>query len=131
MSFSKYLKESLGRVIKEEDLAPDPVEAYLQTARWAENRDEQEDWDDLEFSEEARAIAKKDVNDFIRQAGSLLDGLDLSQVVHDFWLTRNGHGAGFWDGDYDEDIGEKLTQLSKKFGEKEVYVGDDGLLYFS
>src|ERR1700674_4314854 len=19
---------------------------------------------------------------------------------HDFWLTRNGHGAGFWDGDW-------------------------------
>jgi hypothetical protein len=22
--------------------------------------------------------------------------LDLSQAGHDFWLTRNGHGAGFW-----------------------------------
>jgi len=25
---------------------------------------------------------------------------DVAQAGHDFWLTRNGHGAGFWDGDW-------------------------------
>lgn len=48
---------------------------------------------------------------------------------HDFILTRNGHGAGFWDGDWPAEIGAKLTELSKTFGQLEVYVGDDGKIY--
>lgn len=52
-----------------------------------------------------------------------------NQAGHDFWFTRNGHGAGFWDGDWLEEVGERLTATSKIFGEVELYVGDDGLVY--
>ena len=45
-------------------------------------------------------------------------------MAHDFWLTRNGHGTGFWDGDYPE-TGDRLTELAKKFGECNLYVTDD------
>lgn len=48
---------------------------------------------------------------------------------HDFWLTRNGHGAGFWDGDWPEDVGETLTRAAKAFGQADLYVGDDGKVY--
>jgi len=48
---------------------------------------------------------------------------------HDFWLTRNGHGAGFWDGDWGDELGERLTAACKKYGEVNLYVGDDGLIY--
>jgi hypothetical protein len=48
---------------------------------------------------------------------------------HDFWLTRNGHGAGFWDGDWPKGEGERMDATSKAFGECEIYAGDDGLLY--
>lgn len=48
---------------------------------------------------------------------------------HDFWLTRNGHGAGFWDGDWDKEVGKRLTDACKKFSEVNLYVGDDGKLY--
>lgn len=54
----------------------------------------------------------------------------LSHAGHDFWLTRNHHGAGFWDGDYPEEIGEKLTEYSHKQGELNLYAGDDDQLYF-
>ena len=47
---------------------------------------------------------------------------------HDFWLTRVGHGAGFWDRGFGE-LGERLTDSSEKFGELNLYVGDDGKLY--
>ena len=50
---------------------------------------------------------------------------------HDFWLTRNGHGAGFWDGDWPKEEGERMDATSKSFGECEIYAGDDGLLYAS
>ena len=46
-----------------------------------------------------------------------------------FWLTRNGHGAGFWDGDYPEPIGQRLTVNAHGFGEIDPYLGDDGLIY--
>lgn len=47
---------------------------------------------------------------------------------HDFWLTRVGHGCGFWDRDLG-DVGDKLTEAAKKFGEVWPYVGDDGKIY--
>lgn len=47
---------------------------------------------------------------------------------HDFWLTRNGHGAGFWDRGLGE-LGERLTVASKTFGSVDLYLGDDELVY--
>ena len=49
-------------------------------------------------------------------------------VAHDFILTRNGHGAGFWDGDWHEPMATKLTELCKKFGEIDTYLSDENLL---
>lgn len=50
---------------------------------------------------------------------------------HDFWLTRNGHGVGFWDR-YSEsqnkaahDLGDVLSEVARKFGESFMYFGDD------
>jgi hypothetical protein len=53
----------------------------------------------------------------------------LEYAGHDFWLTRNHHGCGFWDGDWPEAVGERLTEAAQKFGEVDLYVGDDGKLY--
>ena len=52
-----------------------------------------------------------------------------SQAGHDFWLTRNSHGAGFWDGDWSKDADKALTACSKAYGSVDLYVGDDGLIY--
>jgi len=47
----------------------------------------------------------------------------------DFWLTRNHHGDGFWDGDWDKDLGRRLTDAAHRFKEMHLYVGDDGQIY--
>jgi hypothetical protein len=45
-----------------------------------------------------------------------------AQGGHDFWLTRQGHGCGFWEtDDWREDAGERLTQAAKRFGECNFY----------
>jgi len=49
---------------------------------------------------------------------------------HDFWLTRGGHGTGFWDRGLG-DVGDRLTKVSEKFGEFNLYVGDDGKIHGS
>ena len=48
---------------------------------------------------------------------------------HDFWLTRNRHGAGFWDGDWNEPAATILTDASHAWGSFDLYVGDDGMIY--
>lgn len=49
-----------------------------------------------------------------------------ARAGHDFWLTRNGHGAGFWDGDWPEAAATRLTDAAHAFGEVNLYVGDQG-----
>lgn len=51
------------------------------------------------------------------------------QAGHDFWFTRNGHGCGFWDGDWPEPYATALTDAAKAFPERDLYVGDDGKIY--
>lgn len=53
------------------------------------------------------------------------------QAGHDFWLTRNGHGAGFWDGDWKEPAASQLTDAAHAAGMVDLYVGDDGLIYYA
>jgi len=38
-----------------------------------------------------------------------------NQVQHDFMLTRDYHGAGFWSGNWTEPWGRLLTQLAHTF----------------
>lgn len=42
------------------------------------------------------------------------------QAGRDFWLTRNGHGAGFWDRGHEN--GDKLTKASEAYGPVDLYV---------
>ena len=53
----------------------------------------------------------------------------LVQAGHDFWLTRNHHGCGFWDGEWEEPQATELTEASKKFGEFGLYVHNDKLVH--
>jgi hypothetical protein len=43
---------------------------------------------------------------------------------HDYCLTRNGHGAGFWDGDWSNDIGEILSAFANEH--PAIYVDYEG-----
>jgi hypothetical protein len=57
---------------------------------------------------------------------------------HDFWLTRCGHGAGFWVRGWNlgyrgwkEPHSSALDKLSKLFGNVDLHIGDDGKIYAS
>jgi len=56
------------------------------------------------------------------------EGDPWNQAAHDFILTRNDHGAGFWDGHWHAPWGDRLTDLAKRFGETYLYV-EDGMIY--
>lgn len=55
--------------------------------------------------------------------------IDLYRAGMDFFLTRNGHGSGFWDGRWEEKEGKRLTAVSKAYGSFDLYIGDDGKYY--
>jgi len=110
--------------------------AYLECALWSstdestsqggEPMDANYSIEDIEPATIDHAI--DECKRFQEQAGDLIVP-DLGRAGHDFWLTRNGHGAGFWDGDWPEEDGDKLTELSKQFGEYHLYVSYLGSIY--
>ena len=51
---------------------------------------------------------------------------DSKRAGHDFWLTRVGAGAGFWDGYHPEPQATLLTNASKRFGHVDVVEGEYG-----
>ncbi len=114
---------------------PSMFNQYIATALWSSTGDGETPLDagysESDLSDDAAKRAHDDLDAFVDKAGSLLDGLDLTDVAHDFWLTRNSHGAGFWDGDYPDALGEKLTALAHSFGELAMYAGSDNKLYFA
>jgi hypothetical protein len=103
------------------------LEAYLETALWTEE-EEIGPASISDISDESREKANQDVLTFMSKAGSLINALEPSQIGHDLWLTRNGHGTGFWDRGLDE-VGDKLTEIAKEMGSKYLYRGDDGKIY--
>jgi hypothetical protein len=116
------------------------VEAYLETALWSSNDESDEsggepldkNYGTADIAEESIAKAIKDCNSFIKANGADLEEAgDDSQNGHDFWLTRNGHGAGFWDRGYEAGVSKRLTDAAHAAGSSDAYVGDDGKVYLT
>lgn len=51
-------------------------------------------------------------------------GYTEEQAGHDFWLTRNRHGAGFWDRGLRLNLGRLLTDMAHPYGDIRFYVQD-------
>ena len=85
------------------------------------------------LSPEALASIQTDCAKFQGENGAAwrILGMTDEQAGHDFWLTRNHHGSGFWDhsSDFNEAGLRALTDAAHKFGESDLYLGDDGLYY--
>jgi hypothetical protein len=58
---------------------------------------------------------RMDLRAFMEDNEDDLEGLSTDQIGHDFWLTRNGHGAGFWDRGLG-DRGRRLTEACRPYG---------------
>lgn len=100
------------------DLVREVTKHYILCAVWADGTDGDEGIS--EFGDNAIAVSTADVHKFLLQAEPFLPDLlttqTISQIGHDFWLTRNGHGAGFWDRDLGA-LGDTLSKIAESFGE--------------
>ena len=108
--------------------------AYIECALWSSAGEDGEPLDGSysadDLADEARRQMYEDVSDFLESNADVigLTSLTPEQVGHDFWLTRNRHGAGFWDRGLGE-AGDVLTDMAHPYGSCDLYVGDDGRLY--
>lgn len=105
--------------------------AYIETALWSSTDGDGEPLDKNfgpeDISPETLKQSIKDCDKFQRENWDDISS-NLERAGHDFWLTRNRHGAGFWDGDWG-DAGDRLTKAAHKFREIYLYIGNDGLIY--
>lgn len=111
---------------------------YIECALWSSTDFEGEPLDDLdaELDETARQQMNEDLTAFFAEVDEIrakYEGEDFptaEQIAHDFWLTRNRHGAGFWDCGLG-DLGRELTEMAHAWGSADLYLGDDGSIYHS
>ena len=93
-----------------------------------------------DITEESLENMHKDVREFVRENRETIESalsnphypkLDESQLGHDYWMTRNGHGVGFWETpeDWPEVEGQALYEACKHT-EAYLFVGDDGKLHY-
>lgn len=112
--------------------------SYLITALWSSTDnlednggdplDKNYDIKDIEHNTLLKMVG--DCKDFQQKHKTLyLDGgWNETQAGRDFWLTRNGHGTGFWDVELHnpkkEKIGEELTKYAKSYGTYDLFLCD-------
>lgn len=118
---------------------------YIIAALWSSVDDDGEPLDgkyeESDIAPEALADMKADCKDFQESNAALLAlayqlykphadaPTPQCSAGHDFWLTRQRHGCGFWDRGFPHELGKVLTEAAQAYGEVDLYVGDDGTLY--
>ncbi len=108
------------------------INAYKTCALWSTNDETNErggdpldqNYDTDDIREETALDMENDCRMFIASNQNLLDQVgDYSQHGHDFFLSRNGHGAGFFDRDYPKEIGDTLQKHAREYGEYNLFIG--------
>jgi hypothetical protein len=115
------------------------VDGYIECALWSSTDNSIEPGEPLDRHYSAEDLSPETVTAMVADCKAFVDAnaADVRAAIdaygkddspgyagHDFWLTRNGHGAGFWDGDLPDELGERLTTAAKAFGECNLYVED-------
>lgn len=114
----------------------DFTRAYIDAALWSSVDNDGHPLDGLgiDLSDDARAEMARQCADFQRDNLTLLDEarddehMTDAQLGHDFWLTRNGHGAGYWSRGMGDELAQALTRAAHKMGEADLYVSDAGTI---
>ena len=108
---------------------------YASCALWASHHDDAEDQhfdglgvDDISVETQAKMISE--CRSFLEDNAKdvALSGQSLSQTGHDFFLSRCGHGAGFFDRGLGQ-VGTRLQKAARVWGDVNLYVGEDGQVH--
>lgn len=111
------------------------IGGYIECALWCgvlvdnggdiSTSDEQQH-DESELTRKAVAELRRDAKSFANANASDIEAskLDMGQAGHDFWLTRNRHGAGYWDrkspGKEADAALDRLTAAAHAYGSQDL-----------
>jgi len=120
------------------------LDGYMQCALWSSNDpDKETPLDDVygiediepalvaQMAHECAAFLEAQ-NESLERL-TVLTGRDMGSHGHDLWLTRNGHGAGYWDRYIEaepddrqeaQDLGADLSKAAERLGE--FYIAPNG-----
>lgn len=116
---------------------------YVEAALWTETfkRDSDESYMDENFDiedieqgtieqmvKDCNAFYEQNARDIIWACDNASFTYDRGNAGHDFWLTRNGHGTGYWSRELGQ-VGLRLTENAKSFGQVHLELGDNGRIY--
>lgn len=114
------------------------VAGYREAMLWANaylDDDNSEAIDGRDYAE-PEDVEREDADTFWDTLGYVIMAIDCGaysrnsvhsagQAGHDFALTRNHHGAGFWDRGLGR-IGDMLTDEAHAYGSHYIAISDDG-----
>ena len=119
------------------------IDGYIRCALWSstDNADDgggeplDKNYGRADIAPKTLREMMKDCSQFCRANRKDIEasGLSLARAGHDYWLNRNGHGAGFWDekhrGEEADKALDRLDKASKADGSYDLYIGDDGKIH--
>lgn len=115
------------------------VDGYVEAMLWANTHGETDTTNDVTLSQEAKDALWQDCVDFLTPSvvrlirgafrrGEHYQTYGLAGAGHDFALTRNHHGAGFWDRGFGL-VGDALTEHAHRAGERNLWVDKEGVAH--
>lgn len=139
--FEAALDDAMGTIY---DINHPFILAYIECALWSSNDESDEsggepldaNYDITDIAPETLREMISDCCDFMNGEKKLLNrayqtrtrGYEVyggeTSAGYDFWLTRNGHGTGFWDRGLGE-VGEALSKACKPYGGVDLIVCED------
>ena len=106
------------------------LKSYLECALWVSELDE---YTIEDISKESIEMSKADIIHFMnlvskdyKTVEEELFNCDEEYIGHNLFLSRNGHGAGFFD-----EYRDRLQQYAKSLKPIEIWVGGDQIIYFN
>jgi len=129
-------RKSLKEGFDYRDALDEFLYSYKKTALWSSTNPEGDTpldatYEIVDLTPEATREMEQDAASFMKQTKDLIDYDDMEETEragHDFWLTRNHHGAGFWDGDWGDERGLALTNISARFPEVNLLPSQNGIV---
>jgi hypothetical protein len=103
-------------------------QGYIEALLWSSESEDEPPMSFVDMHVNALAESAHECLEFMRQGRDLYKAHWSDDYAgHDFALTRNHHGTGFWDRGFSN--GDKLTALAARFGEVTPLWGDDGKIH--